>query len=97
MKKASKPTTKKPAQKKTATKKSSSRPKRKAEQHSQMAQIVTRLQVIADKLAETTERLAELRAPGMEALPAPAVEPPAHQPADEHADDLEVASPIREE
>jgi len=42
-----------------AAKKSSAKPKRKVEQHSQLAQVVTRLELVADKLAQAAEHLAE--------------------------------------
>jgi hypothetical protein len=60
MKKSSKTTTKKPATEKRAAKKSSTKPKRRAEQHTQLAQVVTRLEIIADKLAQSADHLAEL-------------------------------------
>jgi hypothetical protein len=55
---AKKPAAKKPAAKKPAAKKSPTEPKRKAEQHYQLAQIVTRLEIVADKLAQAAEHLA---------------------------------------
>jgi hypothetical protein len=56
MKKAEMPVGKKPAAKKSSTK-----PKRDVEEHySQLAQIVTRLEIVADKLAQTAERLAQV-------------------------------------
>jgi hypothetical protein len=83
MNKARKSTTTKPAQKNPAMKKSSTKPKRKAEQHSQLAQIVTRLEIIADKLAQTAEHLAELGTPpshpGEPQGESPQQDPPQHQ------------------
>lgn len=59
MKKTSKPVTKRPAQKTPATKKPSAKPKRKAQGQSELAQMVARLDVIADKLTEATAQLVE--------------------------------------
>lgn len=60
MKKTSKPATKKPI-----VKKSSFKPKRKAEVPSQLSQLVTRLEIVADKLAQAAEHFtqAEMRQP----------------------------------
>ena len=63
MKKASEPAAQTPASKKPAAKKSPTKPKRKAGQHYQLAQIVTRLEIVADKLAQATEHLAQLGIP----------------------------------
>src|SRR5215472_12757288 len=89
MKKTSRSAAKKPAAKKPATKKTPTKPKRKTAE-SQLAQVVTRLELVADKLAQAAERLAELHAPGMEALPVPAAQPPMREAVHEHADDVEV-------
>jgi len=73
MKKASKPAPKIPsrqaaAAKKSATKpkaKSSSKPKpRKAQGQAELAQVVARLTVIADKLAQAAERLTDATTDG---------------------------------
>ena len=108
MKKTSKAIGKKPAAKKPAAKKSPAKPKRKAEGQSELAQIVDRLEAIMDKLTEALEHLAELtaRLPGAEArqehAPQPPMPPeftarPARELNDEHEDDLEGTSEIREE
>ena len=60
MKKASKPVPKTPAKKASATKKSSSKPKRKARGQSELAEVIARLDGIADKLAQLVDRLVEL-------------------------------------
>jgi hypothetical protein len=98
MKKASKSAVKKPAQKKPTGKKSLTKPKRKAQGQSELAQVVARLDTIADKLAQTAERLAQLPAARAQPLPpaSPAVEVQ-HPHVDEHADDVEVTSAVREE
>jgi hypothetical protein len=91
MKKASKPPAKK-AQKQPTTKKPSTKTKRKAEQHSELAAIVARLAAITENLAQTTERLAQIALP---AGPTPSSPQPPEAPlphTDEHADDIEVAS-----
>jgi hypothetical protein len=59
MKKTSKPAPKKTAAKKPVAKKSSAKPKRKAAGQGDFAQLVERLAVIADRLAETAYRLNE--------------------------------------
>jgi hypothetical protein len=59
MKKATKAAPKKAAAKKPAAKKSSAKPKRKAAWQSDLAQLIERLAVIANKLTETAERLSE--------------------------------------
>jgi len=84
MKKTSKPAAKRPVAKKPAAKKSPTKPKRKAQNQSELARIVERLDAIMEKLDELLERGAQASAP-------PAIEP-MHQPADEHADDVEVDS-----
>jgi hypothetical protein len=92
MKKASKPPAKKAAQNKPATKKPRTTPKRKAEEHSELAEIVARLAVISENLTQTTERLAQIALP---AGPTPSSPQPPEAPlphTDEHVDDIEVAS-----
>jgi hypothetical protein len=59
MKKTSKPATKRPGHKTPATKKPSAKLKRKAQGQSELAQMVARLDVIADKLTEATAQLVE--------------------------------------
>jgi hypothetical protein len=96
MKKTSKPVSKKAATKKLAAKKSSSKPKsRKAAGQGELAQVVERLALIAERLEQAVERLAELGAPAMPPVPAP-VEA-LQELADEHGDDVEVAGTTREE
>ena len=63
MKKASKPAPKTTAKKAPAAKKSSSKPKRKARGQSELAEVVARLDGIADKLAQAVDRLVELATP----------------------------------
>jgi hypothetical protein len=93
MKKTSKPAPKKSAAKKPAVKKPASKPKRKAAGQGDLAQLVKRLAVIADRLAETAERLAQIALP---AAPSPHVEAP-RTLVDEHADDVEMPTEVREE
>jgi hypothetical protein len=57
---ASKSSSKKPAQNKPAAKKSPAKPKRKADGQSELLEIVARLALITEQLAETAERLAKL-------------------------------------
>jgi hypothetical protein len=105
MKKTSKPVSKTPAKKAPATKQSAAKPKakssakpkpRKAQGQAELTQVVARLEAIAEKLAQTAERLTQnvLLAPGTQ--PVPPVEA-LHPHTDEHADDVEVAGVIREE
>src|SRR5262249_28006844 len=89
MKKTSRSAAKKPAAKKPATKKSSTKPKRKATE-SQRAKVAARLERVADRLARPADRLADRHAPGTEALPVPAAQPPMREAVHEHADDVEV-------
>jgi hypothetical protein len=99
MKKTSKPATKKPAAKKPAAKKTSSKPRRKTAGQGELAQVVERLTLIADRLGEAVDRLEQsaLVRPATQPLPPrePALE--THQPVDEHADDFELPGTIREE
>jgi hypothetical protein len=85
-KKTTKPTTKKAVQKKPAAKKSSVKPKRKAQSRAELAELVERFTIIADRLTQTVDRLVsvEMR----------------QRHTNEHAehdDDVEVSGTIREE
>jgi hypothetical protein len=93
MKKVSKPT-KKPAVKKPLAKKSPAKLDPQAETRSQLAQVVTRLEIVADKLPHAAETFAVLHEPHTEASPVPAAQPPMREVSDEHADDAKVASAI---
>ena len=63
MKKAGKPAPKTTAKKAPAVKKSSSKPKRKARGQSELAEVLARLDGIAEKLAQAVDRLVELATP----------------------------------
>jgi hypothetical protein len=102
MKKTSKPTAKKPAAKMPVAKKApANKPTRKAEEQSHLALAITRLELAASTLVQIAERLGEIADHLAQLIPcaasAPAAEPPPHQPANEHADDVEVdLTPIGE-
>jgi hypothetical protein len=96
MKKTSKPSGKKPVAKTPAAKKSSSKPNRKTAGQGELAEVIARLDAIAEKLAVTADRLAQLSAAGTQPLPPAPSETP-HTHTDEHSDDVEVAGVIREE
>ena len=94
MKKTSKPAPKKTAAKKQtakkpAAKKTSAKPKSKAAGQGDLAQLIERLTVIAERLGEAVDRLEQsaLAAPATQLLP-----PTSETHHDEHADDLEVPS-----
>jgi hypothetical protein len=79
MKKMSKPTSKEPAAKKPDAEKSSTKPKRKAQSRAELAALVERFTIIADRLDQALNRLArvQMRQP--------------HTSEDaEHDDDIEV-------
>jgi hypothetical protein len=79
MKKISKPADNKPASKKAAAKESSTKPKRKAQSRAELAALVERFTIIADRLDQAFNRLArvQMRQP--------------HTSEDaEHDDDIEV-------
>jgi hypothetical protein len=63
MKKTTKPPTKKSTTKTPAAKKSPAKPKRKAQGHSELLEIVAQLAAITVKLGDTVERLAALVPP----------------------------------
>jgi hypothetical protein len=106
MKKTTKPAPKTPAKKAPAIKQSAAKPKakpsstkpkaRKASGQAELTQIVARLEAIAEKLAQTAERLSQNVLPASDMPPLPPAEV-LHPHTDEHADDVEVAGVIREE
>lgn len=105
MKKTNKPVPKTPAKKVPATKQSAAKPKaiasakpkpRKAQGRAELTQVVARLEAIAEKLTQTAERLSQSVLPASGTQPLPPAEV-LHPHTDEHADDVKVASVIREE
>jgi hypothetical protein len=85
-KKTTKLTTKKAVQKKAAAKKSSAKPKRKAQSRAELAELVERFTIIADRLAQTVDRL----------VPVEMRQRHTNEHT-EHDDDVEVSGTIREE
>jgi hypothetical protein len=105
MKKPNKPAPKTPAKKAPATKQSVAKPKakssakpkpRKAQDQTELMQVVARLEAVAEKLAQTAERLTQSVAHAAVTQPLPPGEV-LHPHTDEHAEDVEVAGVIREE
>jgi hypothetical protein len=106
MKKTNMRVTKTPAKKTPAIKQAAAKPKakpsstkpkaRKASGQAELTQVVARLETITEKLAQTAERLSQSVLPASGTQPLPVAEV-LHRQIDEHADDVEVASVIREE
>ena len=105
MKGTNKPAPKTPAKKAPATKQSAAGPKakasvklkpRNAQGQTELMQVVARLEAIAQKLAQTAERLAQSVPTVAATQPLPPAEV-LHPHTDEHADDVEVPTVIREE
>jgi hypothetical protein len=89
------------AQKRRAPERSSSsNPKRKTRGRSELAQVVARLDAIADRLSEAVELLAQSALHASHTQPSPSANPTvevSRPREDEHADDVEIPSAMREE
>jgi hypothetical protein len=105
MKKPNKPVTKAPAEKTSAIKRSAAKPKtksaakpkpKKAQGQTELMHVIARLEAITKNLAQTAERLTQIVPLAAVTQPLPPAEV-LHPHTDEHADDVEVASVIREE